>query len=245
MRPEDTRGGETPRDLDLELQRRKVHARLFGVELPGLKLGRFTLVRRIGAGGMGVVYAARDDQLEREVALKLLHPQLGGREATTRLLREARAMARLSHPNVVQLYDVGEHAGRVFVTMEFIAGHTLRAWQAQATRGWREIVDMYIQAGKGLEAAHRAGLVHRDFKPENALVGASDGRLRVLDFGLASLVAGGSTGESSGLIPDARAQNADPTEAREAGVLPERLTVTGMNVGTPGYVAPELCGGVP
>jgi len=219
-----------------------VHARLFGVALPDLKLGRFTLLRRVGAGGMGVVYAARDDQLEREVALKLLHPQLGGREATTRLLREARAMARLSHPNVVQLYDVGEHDGRVFVTMEFIVGQTLRAWQNQAPRGWREIIDMYIQAGKGVAAAHRAGLVHRDFKPENAFVGDDDGRLRVLDFGLASpIVAGGSAGNS----PADRVSRPEDSvfDGREGGG--DRLTVTGMHLGTPGYAAPELRGGVP
>ncbi len=225
--------GVTPRDLDLELQRQTVHARLFGVELPALKLGRFTLVRRIGAGGMGVVYAARDDKLGREVALKLLHPQLGGPEATTRLVREARAMARLSHPNVVQLYDVGEHGGRVFVTMEFIRGETLRVWQQQP-RGWRTIVEMYIQAGEGLAAAHHAGLVHRDFKPENALV-AADGRLRVLDFGLASMR----------LIEEQTPAQEEYSRESQHVSTPsnDKLTITGMDVGTPGYTAPELRGG--
>lgn len=181
---------------------------------------------------MGVVYAARDVQLEREVALKLLHPQVGGKEATIRLMREARAMARLSHPNVAQIYDVGEHDGRVFVTMELIVGQTLRAWQDGPDHDWRAVVEMYIQAGQGLQAAHRAGLVHRDFKPENALVG-DDGRLRVLDFGLAAL-----TGES---LVRPRAATSDIEMYTQDN---QRLTDTGVHVGTPGYAAPELRQGV-
>ncbi|MEZ4428041.1 MAG: serine/threonine-protein kinase [Nannocystaceae bacterium] len=218
------------RDLDLELQRGAVHARLFGASpTPPPRMGRFAVLRRLGAGGMGVVYEARDAQLDRRVALKLLQrlDDPGG-EGTARLLREAQALARLSHPNVVQVHDVGEHEGRVFLTMEFVAGPTLRAWQAAARRGWRAIVDMYIQAGEGLAAAHDAGLVHRDFKPENVLV-AADGRPRVLDFGLASLAGAASS--------------AAPADAPITARVADRFTRTGARLGTPGYAAPELRGG--
>ncbi len=145
-------------------------------------LGRYTLLDVLGRGGMGVVHEARDEQVGRTVALKLLHAELGGRQAE-RLVREARALARLSHPNVVQVYEVGQHGERGFIAMERISGQTLRDWQ-QARPSWRECVRVYLQAGRGLAAAHAAGMTHRDFKPGNCILD-DRGRVRVLDFGLA------------------------------------------------------------
>jgi len=158
----------------------------------GALLGRYSLLRKLGEGGMGVVYSAYDEELDRRVAIKLLRVRAGADpSAASRMLREAQAMARLSHPNVVQVYDTGELSGQVFLAMEFVQGQTLREWifggpdePRRLPRPWREVLAMYLQAGQGLAAAHAAGLVHRDFKPDNVLVG-SDGRARVLDFGLA------------------------------------------------------------
>ncbi len=154
--------------------------------------GRYELLRPIGAGGMGVVYAARDPKLRRPVALKMVRP--GGTGETSeakmreRLLREARAMARLSHPNVLAVYDVGELDGHVFLAMELIEGVTATAWLHQKGRSWREVLDVFLAAARGLAAAHAAQIIHRDFKPDNVLIG-NDGRVRVMDFGLASAVA--------------------------------------------------------
>jgi hypothetical protein len=148
----------------------------------GATIGRYLVRRRLGAGGMGVVYAAYDPALEREVALKLLHEP--AEPAAARLLREARAMASLRSPHVVVVHDAGTHDDEVFLAMDLIVGRTLRAELAARERSPREIVDLFVAAGRGLVAAHAAGLVHRDFKPENVLV-ASDGRVLVTDFGLA------------------------------------------------------------
>jgi len=143
-------------------------------------IGRFHVEGVLGQGGIGVVIAARDPELDRRVAIKLL---LDGHGAHGQLDREAQAMARLAHPNVITVYEVGSHDNRRFIAMELVEGETLRAWVAARERTWREIIAMFEAAGRGLEAAHRAGLVHRDFKPENVIVGA-DGRPRVGDFGL-------------------------------------------------------------
>jgi serine/threonine protein kinase/tetratricopeptide (TPR) repeat protein len=159
------------------------------------RIGRFTLLECIGAGAMGEVYAAYDEQLDRKVALKLVRSNVNASaRADERLLREARTLAQVSHPNVVQVYEAGVHEHGVFLAMEFIRGKTLTAWlesAAELPRRQRqnEILHRFIAAGRGLEAAHAAGLAHRDFKPDNVLVG-EDGRVRVVDFGLARAVVG-------------------------------------------------------
>lgn len=135
---------------------------------PGDKIGRYVLQRPIGQGGMGAVYAAWDPQLGRPIALKLLQSDVAGsstEQARLRLQREAQAIARLSHPHVVAVHDVGQHGDEVFVAMELVDGGTLRTWLAEKRRSWREILEVFLAAGRGLQAAHAAGLVHRDFKP--------------------------------------------------------------------------------
>ena len=155
--------------LAQQLARADLKARLFGAPAESARVGRYAVLRRLGAGGMGVVYVAYDEQLDRKIALKLVHPGHHDPDASARSRREAQALARLSHPNVVQVYEVGEYQGQVYLAMEFVPGHTLRAWQTQTPRPWRTIVAMYLQAGRGLAAAHARGLVHRDFKPESGL----------------------------------------------------------------------------
>jgi tetratricopeptide (TPR) repeat protein/predicted Ser/Thr protein kinase len=188
----------------------------------GAACGRYLVLDVLGAGGMGVVYAAHDPELDRKVALKLVRPQAarGAADLRERLAREARVLARISHPNVVPVYDVGEADGDVFVAMEFVPGPTLARWQTEAPRTWRATLEMYLQAARGLGHAHAAGVVHRDFKPSNAIVGP-DGRVRVVDFGLASASAGARD-------PDLPAPHA--AAAR---------TLTAALVGTPAYMAPE------
>ncbi|HEY6038517.1 MAG TPA: serine/threonine-protein kinase, partial [Kofleriaceae bacterium] len=193
---------------------------------PGMKVGRYVVERIAGAGAMGVVYAARDPSLERTVALKCIAGP-GDPRARDRMIREAKAMAQLSHRNVVTVFDVGEHADDVFFAMELVSGRTLRAWLAERARGVREIVAVLADAGRGLAAAHAAGIVHRDFKPDNVLI-AGDGRALVTDFGLAR--AGGSV-------------EPPPDVAADTAIVD--LTVTGQVIGTPVYMAPELLAGGP
>jgi len=150
-----------------------------GGDLPSrAKLGRYEIIEPIGRGAMGTVYAAHDPLLRRDVAVKVLHKR------GERSLDEARALARLSHENVVAVYDVGEDDGRVYIAMERIAGTTLGAWLTSAPRAWRDVLVVFLQAARGLSAAHAAGIVHGDFKPDNVLV-RDDGRVVVTDFGLA------------------------------------------------------------
>jgi len=209
---------------------------LFGGESRGgLRLGRYVLLGELGAGAMGLVYSAYDPELDRKVAIKVVRARPGDHDGkgTSRLVREARALARLSHPNVVVVHDVGvvEPEGAttgasatVFIAMEHVRGTTMRRWLADARRPWREVIEMLEQAGRGLAAAHEVGLVHRDFKPDNVMVG-EDGRVRVMDFGLA------------------RALESTPsTEVDEPhGTLSADVshTRTGVAVGTPAYMAPE------
>ncbi|MCR9162257.1 MAG: serine/threonine-protein kinase [Nannocystaceae bacterium] len=153
--------------------------------LPGA-IGRYRVDRKIGEGGMGVVYAGFDPELQRDVAVKLIQPgRFRGKMemASERLRREAQITAQLAHPNVVTIYDVGESEGGVYIAMELVDGPSLARWIRQDARTWREVVSMFFGAGRGLAAAHDAGLIHRDFKPANVLVG--DRRARVVDFGLA------------------------------------------------------------
>ncbi|MCA9655231.1 MAG: tetratricopeptide repeat protein [Myxococcales bacterium] len=194
----------------------------------GAKIGRYTVLDRVGAGGMGVVYAAFDPELDRKVALKVLHQRGGnaGSDGRERLLREAKAMARLSHPNVITVHDVGTFHDRVFIAMEFIDGPTLRGWLRQGSHEWTEIVEVFVKAGRGLAAAHAAGLIHRDFKPDNVLIGRG-GRVLVMDFGLAR--------QASSSLSEAQ-----PTKTpRSIDMSNLVLTRTGMLVGTPAYMAPE------
>ena len=192
-----------------------------------IRIGRFTVLRLLGEGGMGVVYAAYDYDLDRKVAIKLVRETAtAGTQGHTSMLREAQAMAKLSHPNVVQIYEVGEHDEQVFVAMEFVKGRTLTAWLGEAPRTWRESRDMFVQAGHGIAAAHAEGLVHRDFKPDNVLIGA-DERARVADFGLAGAAARGGQGE----VPrDSLARLLS---------LDAELSIAGAIQGTPAYMAPE------
>jgi tetratricopeptide (TPR) repeat protein/predicted Ser/Thr protein kinase len=195
---------------------------------PGATLGRHVILEAVGAGAMGFVYAAYDPELERKVALKLLRPDVSAATLRGRLLREARAMAQLSHPNVITVHDVGTFGDHVFIAMEFVDGGTLADWLRRAPRSWRAALDAFRQAGEGLAAAHAAGIVHRDFKPENVLVGG-DGRVRVTDFGLAR------AGEAEARGGEAKADSAAaPT-----------LTQRGALVGTPAYMAPEQLAGGP
>jgi tetratricopeptide (TPR) repeat protein/predicted Ser/Thr protein kinase len=203
----------------------------------GALLGRYVVEEQIGEGGMGVVYAANDPELHRRVALKLLQPELGSgahaSDGRARLLREAQAMAQLSHPNVIHVYDVGTFEDHVFLALEFIDGEHLGRWIRRELWPWREVVRVFIAAGRGLAAAHAAGLVHRDFKPDNVLIG-KDGRVLVMDFGLARAEADPLDDESS---PKPSSRGSQPLLAP--------LTEVGVVMGTPGYAAPEHLTGVP
>ena len=195
----------------------------------GSAIDRFLVLDQLGAGGMGVVYAAYDPELDRKVAIKLLRwralSEQIAHDTGVRFRREAQAMARLDHPNVIAVHDVGVHGDRVFLAMEWVDGWTLRGWLKERDRSWREILEVMKQAAEGLAAAHRAGLVHRDFKPDNVLVG-KDGRVRVSDFGLAR-----ATEELDG--PPSVA-------ALDTGrALDSALTRVGTILGTPAYMPPE------
>ncbi|HEY6040441.1 MAG TPA: serine/threonine-protein kinase, partial [Kofleriaceae bacterium] len=165
------------RDLVDELLQAQVRTKLFGGVHP-VRLGRWELRERLGAGAMGTVFAAHDPTLQRDVAIKVL------KHGDSSVLAEARALAKLAHPNVVAVYDAGELDGLVCLVMELVAGTRLRAWSREPERGWRDIMRAARDAAQGISAAHAAGLVHRDIKPDNIVVGAD--RARVLDFGLAA-----------------------------------------------------------
>ena len=208
----------------------------------GSTVGRYLVLERIGAGAMGVVYAAYDPELDRKIALKLLRPEQGGGDQArrqARMVREAKAIAKLSHPNVVSIFDVGVHDGQVFMAMEHLAGGTLRDWTAAQKRPWREIIKMFIEVGRGLAGAHAEGLIHRDFKPDNVLLD-KNGVPKVVDFGLVRLsVAADLTG--SGAI-QREASSESEAESESAPPLPAgpvSLTRTGALTGTPAYMAPE------
>lgn len=195
--------------------------------VPGTLVGRYEIESLVGAGSMGRVYSAHDPALGRRVAIKILRAPGDAepdRGTTARMKREAQAMARLSHPNVVTVFDVGTFDGRVFVAMEFVQGTTLRAWLARNAPSWQDVLTAFEDAGRGLAAAHAAGLVHRDFKPDNVLVG-DDGRVRVTDFGLVRSVGDAETPTTGAML--------------HGEIVDATLTRTGTLVGTPAYMSPE------
>lgn len=189
-------------------------------------IGRFVVLEKLGEGGMGAVYAARDPLLNRKVAIKLLRRELAGDAHAARMVQEAQSLARLSHPNVVHVHEFGIADGRMFLAMEHIEGDALSD-VLREPRPWERVLELFLAAGEGLSAAHAAGLIHRDFKPQNVMLG-KDGRVRVLDFGLAR-----ETGD------DEPTQPATPAPSAASS----RLTHAGAVMGTPRYMSPEQSAG--
>ena len=221
--------GIVPEPLAASTRMASLRATLFNAEVEPVRVDRFILLGLLGAGGMGMVYAAYDPRLDRRVALKLVHQERrADAQSERRALREAKAMARVSHPNVVQLYEAGVCEGRMFLAMELVEGTTLSAWLREENRGWRELLGRFVSAGRGLAAAHAAGLVHGDFKPDNVLVGVDD-RVRVTDFGLARH------------LPSERAPSAADwvTQLLARDEVSRGSTSAGGLAGTPKYMAPE------
>ncbi|MFO0614562.1 MAG: serine/threonine-protein kinase [Polyangiaceae bacterium] len=208
--------------IEAERARAEVRARLFGGSAKPVEVGRFVVLERIGRGAMGVVYAARDPELDRKVAIKLLQI-----DSDASLLAEAKALARFSHPNAVSVYEIGTYAGHPFVAMEHVEGVSLARWLTAEPRAWRDVVRVFVGAGRGLAAAHAAGIVHRDFKPENVVVG-TDQRPRVIDFGLARVV------DEPRPDPELTTIAADGAAPGRAAAGPSRFA------GTPAYMADEL-----
>ncbi len=219
--------------LQLALQAR-VFGALFKESAKTRALGRYVVRDVLGQGGMGVVLRAHDKTLGRQIALKVLHESIGEGH-TVRLRREAQALARLSHPNVVQVYEVGQFQGRTFVAMELVTGQTLKEWTRQYPRPtWKLCLEIFIQLGSGLAAAHARGLVHRDFKPGNAIIDRK-GRARVLDFGLACRTEDDEAFSDG--VPSMVQQSR--TDKNEIPPLDVSLTRTGTVMGTPAYMPPE------
>ncbi|HVE83525.1 MAG TPA: serine/threonine-protein kinase [Myxococcales bacterium] len=232
-------GYATPASLDVTAEPSVTTASLARPIKPlerGEPLGRYIILRTLGEGGMGIVYSAYDPELDRRVAIKLLRPSgTASPERQMRLMREAQALARIAHPNVIAVYDVGTHNENVFVAMELVESGTLTDWLEEKKRTPREIIVKFLDAGKGLGAAHAAGMIHRDFKPENVLVG-KDGRCHVTDFGLARLT---TSGEHQPI------GEADQQPTDTGKVINQRLTRAGAVVGTPLFMSWEQFQGRP
>lgn len=208
----------------------RVRANLFDVEIEPVLIGPYQILERIGAGAMGTVFAAYDPELDRRVAVKVLRrDRFDDALAAERHVREGRALARLAHPNVVAVFGAGDSAQGPYIAMELVDGATLATWLRTEVRSWESIVAVFIDAARGLQAAHDAGVIHRDFKPANVLV-AADGRVCVADFGLARSF-------------DARAPNPDEPSDGDANATPSRALPPNMQtlgaVGTPVYMSPE------
>jgi serine/threonine protein kinase len=216
-----------------------------------LKMGRYHLLRKLGEGGMGAVYEAYDPELGRKTAIKVLHPSDNHDDSDSleqqnraRLLREAKNLAKLSHPNIVSIFDVGLLDDRsVFVTMEYVRGQTLRQVIEAASLSWQRAVEYVLQSAQGLSAAHAAGLLHRDFKPENVILDES-GTIKVLDFGLSVSALATNASLSDALSVSNGSTHPSHASARsESGLAGQQITGAGVFAGTPGYMAPEqMCG---
>jgi eukaryotic-like serine/threonine-protein kinase len=242
--PTETVSLKPPANVASRLRKARLEKQLFGAEQIAIKVDRFTMLERIGSGGMGEIYAAYDERLDRKVAIKLVRAETAvSPRAQARLLREARALAKLSHPNVVQVYEAGTFEGRVFIAMEFVRGTTLRRWLEDHATGLTgrarvsAVLSQFVAIGRGLVAAHAASVVHRDFKPDNVLVG-DDGRPRVVDFGLAHAVLDTLDGVSASGTSDARTGSLGA--AAGSMQLPRlEASTQGRVMGTPRYMSPE------
>ncbi|MEM7151973.1 MAG: protein kinase [Myxococcota bacterium] len=228
--------GGRPAKENVALKREVLLAQMFPKRVTRPKLGRYDVLEFVGEGGMGTVFAAYDSRLDRRVAVKLLRQTRDNEDQRkARLMREAKALARLSHQNIVTIHEVWEEGGEIYLAMEFVQGQSLAQWQ-RGPKPWREVLEVYAQAGEGLAAAHEADMVYRDFKPHNA-IRREDGVVKLLDFGLARIGLGDD--EAATQTDAAAEQDAEDVE------LDSRLTRPGTIMGTPAYMAPEQYDGVP
>jgi len=243
----DTASADRPADLREQQMMARMMARLepTAIHQP-VRVGRYVLLDPIGTGGMGIVHGGYDDVLDRRVAIKLIRAERAASEAAQlRLVREAQAMAKLTHPGVVAVYEAGVHDGDVYLAMELVEGLTLRGWLREAERSWREILAVFAQIADALAAAHDAGVLHRDFKPDNVLL-TRDGKPKVADFGLAHLDGSGvRTVDSTAAADIIETSSGSLSRASLSGsrARETRLTTTGEVMGTPAYMSPEQCRG--